>query len=68
MFDLQYLTYARGRVGELRKVAEQADVDPDGPRFSALEDELGTALKEKDCRRANLALSDLHRLVGVSDE
>jgi serine/threonine-protein kinase len=67
-YDDRFRDYARRTAQELRELARQKGADPDGAEFSKRDDALSTALVEKDCRRANLELDGLRRLVGVTNE
>jgi eukaryotic-like serine/threonine-protein kinase len=67
-FDDLYRDWARARSQELRVLASKNLIDPNSATYAAVDDELSTAIGEKDCHRANRALGVLLRLAGGSDE
>ena len=61
-FDDRFRDYARQVVSELRTVSGG------GPRFDKLEDDVGAALVDRDCKRVNQALSGMRRVAGVQED
>jgi hypothetical protein len=61
-FDDRFRDYARQVVAELRQASGG------GARFDKLEDDVGAALVERDCKRVNQALSGMRRVAGVRED
>ena len=61
-FDDRFRDYARQVVSELRTVSGG------GPRFDKLEDDVGAALVDRDCKKVNQALSGMRRVAGVRED
>jgi eukaryotic-like serine/threonine-protein kinase len=63
VFDDRFRDYARRTRDELRGM-----VDPKVPAFAKASDVLSDALVERDCTKANAALTDLKKVAGASEE
>ena len=61
-FDDRFRDYARQVVAELRTVSGG------GAKFDKLEDDVGAALVDRDCKRVNQALSGMRRVAGVRED
>jgi serine/threonine-protein kinase len=61
-FDDRFRDYARAAAAELRSISGG------GPRFDKLEDEVGAALVDRDCKRVNWGLAQMRRVAGVPED
>ena len=62
IFDDDFRDYARQAVAELRTLVAPS------PGFAKLENEVGAALVERDCRRVTRALANMQRAAGVEGD
>ncbi|MFZ5438510.1 MAG: serine/threonine-protein kinase [Myxococcota bacterium] len=61
-FDDGFRNYARQAVTELRELSHG------GTKFDELEEGVGAALVDRDCKRVNKLLADMRRLAGVRED
>jgi hypothetical protein len=61
-WDDRFRDYARKRSDQLRELTQ------DKSSFGRLEDQLGDAMVDRDCRKVNLVLSEMRRVAGVPED